>query len=285
MAISRRNRRGITWLIVLVLLISLAPRLLSALIPDDQLKFSFEEIKKREAQLVVQNSRSKQSNKNDKKVKTYRIPESKFDPNGLLKQDWIDMGLSEKQADVIVKFTSHGISSNEDLKRIFVLPEKLFELIKDSTYYPAKQSDKVDVKQLKENKTILIELNSGTSESLQEVPGIGPYFGNKIVAYRNALGGFVSKEQLLEVYKMDSEKFDQMSPYLYVDAKLVSRIHINEVELDELKKHPYLNYKQANSIINYRTQHGPFQKVQDIMNSKLIDRELFEKLEPYLTTD
>ena len=77
MAISRRNRRGIAWL--------------SALMPNDELNFSFEEIKQREAQLIVENSRPIESNRNNKKVKTYRIPDSKFDPNELLKQDWIEI--------------------------------------------------------------------------------------------------------------------------------------------------------------------------------------------------
>jgi hypothetical protein len=48
----------------------------------------------------------------------------------------MQLGLSEKQAAVVLKFTSRGLKSNEDLQRVFVISDELFELIKDSTFYP-----------------------------------------------------------------------------------------------------------------------------------------------------
>jgi len=285
MAISKRNRRGIVWLIVLILLISFTPRIISLTFPDNELAFSFEELKEREAQLkTIEIEATESRQRYQSKRKEYNIPASRFDPNELKQDDWIDMGLSSKQADVIVKFTSHGIKSNEELKRIFVLPDKLFELIKDSTYYPSKEfSGKNDQSNIVKTKPVLIELNGASSVELQQIQGIGPFFGKKIVAYRDLLGGYASKQQLLEVYKMDQEKFDEISPFLFLNNKSLIQIKINEISLDELKKHPYLNYNQANSIVSMRDQHGPYKEIEGVLESKLIDRKLFNKLKPYLT--
>lgn len=45
----------------------------------------------------------------------------------------------------------------------------------------------------------LISINRATAEQLQELPGIGPALSSRIVAWREANGGFKSKEDLLNV--------------------------------------------------------------------------------------
>ena len=49
-------------------------------------------------------------------------------------------------------------------------------------------------------KPLMVELNSADSTTLQLLHGIGPAFARRIVRYREKLGGFSNKEQLLEVY-------------------------------------------------------------------------------------
>lgn len=44
-----------------------------------------------------------------------------------------------------------------------------------------------------------IEINGADTTELMKIPGIGSYYSRQIVRYRNQLGGFVSKEQLLEI--------------------------------------------------------------------------------------
>ena len=51
----------------------------------------------------------------------------------------------------------------------------------------------------------LVELNMADTTTLKKVPGIGPVFANRIVKYRNLLGGFYAVSQLREVYGIDEE--------------------------------------------------------------------------------
>ena len=60
-------------------------------------------------------------------------------------------------------------------------------------------------------------------------------------------------------------------------------MNINEAEIDALKKHPYISYKVANSIVKMRNVHGPYKELEDLLKSVLIDQELFAKIQPYLT--
>ena len=63
------------------------------------------------------------------------------------------------------------------------------------------------------------------------------------------------------------------------------KININKVDINEFRKHPYINYKEEKMIVNYRVQHGNFNEVKDIQRIKPISPEIFCKIAPYLITN
>ncbi len=95
------------------------------------------------------------------------------------------------------------------------------------------------------------------------------------------MGGFVKKEQLLEVYGIDSVLYNSLSEHVELSDE-VSQININKVGLSTLKKHPYINYNLARAIINYRKQHGVFGSTNDLMKINLMDSIRLQKLVPYV---
>jgi DNA uptake protein ComE-like DNA-binding protein len=50
-----------------------------------------------------------------------------------------------------------------------------------------------------------------------------------------------------------------------------------------LAQHPYISYNLAKLIVNYREQHGPYQKPEDLLNSKGIEPDDVKKIEAYVT--
>jgi competence protein ComEA len=274
------------YLIAILLLVSFTPRLLVGF-QNNKLSWSYSELKSAEENLqskVDQSSRSWKK-KRDKRNRYHR-PSSKFDPNEYSKEDWMRLGLSEKQSDVVLRFTKKGVHSNVELKKIFVIPDALFELIKDSTEYKwtpksNSASDKLDNKSRVPKE--IYDLNTVDKGQLMSLPGIGDYFSDKIIAFRDKLGGFHSKSQLLEVWNFSEEKYFKIESLVKVEGE-VKKININTCSMEELKRHPYLRYAEANSIVKMRMQSGGYTEISDIKRSKLIDQELFEKIKPYLTT-
>lgn len=63
-----------------------------------------------------------------------------------------------------------------------------------------------------------------------------------------------------------------------IDTLHVRTLNVNTIELEQLKLNPYLNYKQAKMILNYRKQHGDFKQVKYIRKIKPISPELFRKI-------
>ncbi|MFM7681965.1 MAG: helix-hairpin-helix domain-containing protein [Bacteroidota bacterium] len=282
--ISKRNRRGVISLFIFSLIVVFTPRFLMLFEREDKIIVSSEEIESLEKSrsLSQYNYGNKKSYSRQDKFKT---PERKFDPNDYTSGDWIKLGLSEKQVAVIMKFTSRGVFSNEDLKKIFVIPEGLFNKIKDSTYYPQKETLSKIERELNQDRptAVLIDLNKSSVEDFTKINGIGPFYAKQIIRYREQLGGYHSKEQLLEVWKMNLETYEKLKDYIFIQKGVINKISLNSTNINELNNHPYLNWNQANSIIKMKEQRGGFKSISDIKESILIDEETFEKLVPYLT--
>jgi DNA uptake protein ComE-like DNA-binding protein len=159
-------------------------------------------------------------------------------------------------------------------------------MIKDSTFYPTFEKSVTPEKKSftkTEKPKIVVELNAASQEDLMKIPGIGESFAKWIINYRTRLGGFSKPEQLLEVWKIDAEKYAQLEPFVTVNVNQISKLKLNLTTVEELKKHPYMNWNIANSIIKIRERKRGFKSVEEIKESVLIDEECFEKLKPYLS--
>jgi DNA uptake protein ComE-like DNA-binding protein len=274
--LSKRNRRGILYLVLFGIAISYTPRLLTYLQDESEINITKEELQQLDEEFKDSKRSYKSTNRSDKRKTKYTRPSGKFDPNTYSVEDWKKLGLSEKQAGVIVRFTKHGIQSNEELKNVYVISDELFDLIKDSTYYSERNKNEREPKE-----KISIDINSGTENELQTIPGIGPFYAKKIVEHRSMLGGYVRIEQLLEIWKFDADKLEEIRPFI-TKSDMVQKISVNLAGVDELKKHPYIEYKVANSIVKMREIHGEYSSLDDLKRSKLVDEELLIKLKPYI---
>jgi len=289
--ISKRTRIGILVLAAICLIIIYSPRFFLWVFPKEKMKLTYTEIAQAEKLNTFKERKDFERKEKYSKKKKFQRPSKRFNPNEYSVEDWTKLGLSEKQANVILKFTKREIYSNEDLKKIFVISDPLYALIKDSTFYPERPKYNADkgntsytnqYKDPNNDKVILLELNTVTQEELETVPGIGPFFAKMIIKKRSELGGFINKEQVLEVYKMEKDKYDEIEKYLRVNPDIISKINLNSATFEDLYKHPYINSKIANSIVKMRDQKGGYKSVEELKESFLIDRELFLKLKPYV---
>lgn len=127
-----------------------------------------------------------------------------------------------------------------------------------------------------------IELNSADSTSLCKIPGIGPAFSRRIIAYRNLLGGFNKKEQLQEVYGMYEELYEKITPFVEIQADSIRKIPLNIYSLEKLRSHPYINFYQAKIIVEIRKKTGRLENINQLVLLEEFSTTDLEKLEPYL---
>ncbi len=281
---SKSTLRGIAVFTVLCVIIFILPDLIVYFSPKPEIQISqWDEVEKGAVQKV--NKDFAFSYRNNKKKK-FNVPPEKFDPNTYKLEDWMRLGLSDKQSAAVIKFLQYPIYSNAELKRIFVIPDQLFQLIKDSTVYPKRlANDDLRTEYQMQKKLIAIDINSVQYEGILEVDEISAYDAKSLIKYRDALGGFVSKSQYSEVWKATPEKVLVWEKYLVINPNAISQLNINKASARELSFHPYIDWSLANSLIKIREQHGPFKQVEEIKKSVLMTKELYDKLAPYLKTE
>ena len=203
-----------------------------------------------------------------------------FIPEQLNVEDWVDLGFSKFIAERILRYQlRHRIKNFKDLTCVYGIDTLLLQALKPCMRFDAQVN-----KQLYKSQTnqLALEINTADTQALEQLPFIGMKLAKRIVDYRTRLGGFVSLDQLMELYGLKQEQFEQMTKYLKVDPKLIQYIAINLVAFDQLRLHPYLTYSQAKAIINFRTQHGPFASSIDLQKTLVLDDVQLNKLLPYL---
>jgi competence protein ComEA len=202
-----------------------------------------------------------------------------FNPNNLPAEQWKQLGLSERQISILKHYEAKGGHFNHkaDLQKIYsITPEDYKRLepyinIPDAGYI----SNKIAPGEV-------IDINKADSAGLTRIHGIGPFFAQRIVEYRQRLGGFLYKEQLKEVYGIDTTKYAEIKNQVSVSAVHITKIKINDVDFEGLRKFPYLTNKQTNAVIQYRQQHGNYRSIADMKNIVILDELILRKIEPYI---
>ena len=127
----------------------------------------------------------------------------------------------------------------------------------------------------------IIDINTADTTQLKQLPGIGSAFAKWIVNYREKLGGYCETEQLLEVYRMDTARFNSIKDYVKIYSTFTpNKLRINSDAFKVLLKHPYLDYEAVKKIANYREQKGMITSWEQLQ--KILSDGINPKLRYYI---
>ncbi|MDB5008926.1 MAG: Helix-hairpin-helix motif protein [Mucilaginibacter sp.] len=279
LSVTKKEWNGMVVLVILIALVLAAPYVYQVFRKDTTI--NFKDFDKAAAQLSKAGlQRSYPDNKAGSDDKIANPVMFAFNPNGLTVAQWKQLGLSEHQANVIKHFEAKGgkFYNKQDVKKIYGITTDDYQRLEPyinipETGYIFKKAKPGEI----------IELNSADSAKLTALNGIGPSFALRIISYRGRLGGFYHKEQLKEIYGLDSLKYAAIKDQVSIGPDRVKKIAINIISFEQLRIFPYLGYKQVNAIIQYRVQHGNYTSLTDMKNIAILDDRILRKIEPYLT--
>lgn len=223
-------------------------------------------------------------------VPTRHMEEFPFDPNTADSTQLLRLGLQPWQVRSIYRYRARGgvFRSKRDFAQLYGLTKKDYLRLepyirisddyqpastlfskeeRDTLRYPAKLKDGDHV-----------VLNTADTTQLMKVPGIGSYYAKEIIRHGKWIGGYVSVDQLDEI-----EGFPPTAKkYFVVSHPTPQRLNINKLTLQQLRRHPYINYYQAKAIVDYRRLHGDIKSLQDLRFSKDFPEDAIQRLEPYV---
>ncbi len=213
-----------------------------------------------------------------------------FDPNTATEAELKQLGFTDRNIATLKNYLSKGgkIKSVEGLKKIYGVKEELVDKLTpyiqldNNEFINSKTAAFADTsKNNKPKQFAPLELNSADSLQLVKLYRIGPKLASRIIEQRTKLGGFLNLNQLTEIWGFDEDILYDLQGKIYVDANKAKRINLNTVTEDELKMHPYFKFKVARVIVNYRNQHGKYKNFNELLNIKIINDSILNRIKIY----
>lgn len=209
-----------------------------------------------------------------------------FDPNSATQEEFLLLGLSTKNAQTIIRYRTKGgkFRMPEDFLKIWGIEPAVasalmpfIRIASSSSFKPfAATSIHGGVDPTKnQHKIQIIDINEASIPEWEALPGIGPVLANRIVKYRDKLGGFVEIDDVKKTYGIRDSLFEQIKPYLLV--KQLGKPSINKASVAILEK-AGVSSAIAVAIVEFRTQYGKFEKLEDLKKIVFIQPTQFEEL-------
>ena len=218
----------------------------------------------------------------------YTVPLPAFetlDPNNVDSTTLFRLGVPRFIALRWLKFRERGgtFVRRADIAKLYDLEDSTFQRISD--YFldgEGLQPGFEEPRPRGVRETVVVEVNSATAEELKRVRGIGDYYANAIIKYRDRLGGFTSVAQIAETPRLRDSSFRAVRASLQVDPVAVDILDVNRWDTKRLARHPYLTYAQARTLVDYRRNHGAYASASDLYETVVLDSATVRRLLPYM---
>ncbi|MBI5541818.1 MAG: helix-hairpin-helix domain-containing protein [Bacteroidia bacterium] len=297
---TRSERNGILVLLFIIVVLIVISQIADLFFKREKVDYTSFETEINEF-ISVSNIRQSDSMISGSYSDTIKADYFYFNPNTVSENDLQKLGFSLKLIKTFVNFRSKGgkFYDKDDVKKIYGMTDSLFVKIQPFIEIPEKKTNKFSENTRKdksnynnqktsypENKfqqktKTAIDINNADTTVLCTLPGIGPGYAKRIVKYRDLLGGFVKKEQLLEVFGFTTEMYSKIENLVLIDQSVVKKINLNKAEWKQLIKHPYFPKDVTNKIIEYRKIQGKIQNVQEMVYNKMITQDQADKIKSY----
>ena len=217
-----------------------------------------------------------------------------FNPNFISDYKGYKLGMSVSEIDRLLAFRKQNkyVNSPEEFQAVTKVSDSLLNAISPYFKFPDWVKNKKEFKEykkypnsafVKKEKIVIIDINQATQEELIKIYGIGEAISLRILKMKESLGGFVSMEQMKDVWGLSPEVIENLNSHFKVSALPdVKKVDINNASIKELSQFPYFNYQIARQIVTFRSMNGDFKNVDDLTKIKGLSIEKANIIALYL---
>ena len=195
-----------------------------------------------------------------------------FNPNFITDFKGYQLGMSVAEIDRLLAFrkTNRFVNSAEEFQQVTNVSNTLLNKISPRFKFPDWVSKRYTTKSKiftsnKKEAKIPIDINKATAEDLKKVYGIGDGLSARILKERTRMGGFVSMDQLEDVWGLSDDVIVSLrEEFVVKELPVFQRININTATIKELTQLTYFKYALARNIVAYRSMNGSFKNIEDL---------------------
>ncbi|MFV7234594.1 ComEA family DNA-binding protein [Flavobacterium sp. ZB4R12] len=203
-----------------------------------------------------------------------------FNPNFITDYKGYKLGMSVEEIDRLLSFRKENkyVNSPKEFQNVTKISDSLLNAIAPYFKFPEWVNNKKEFKAYKnysnqafakKEKIVLIDINQATQEDLIKIYGIGEVISLRILKQKESLGGFVSMEQMKDVWGLSPEVIENLNAHFKVSVlPNFKKIDINNASLKELSQFSYFRYALAKEIVTYRSMKGDINNIEDLIKIK-----------------
>lgn len=217
-----------------------------------------------------------------------------FNPNFITDYKGYKLGMSVQEIDRLFAFRKENryVNSALEFQNVTKVSDSLLNVIAPYFKFPDWVNNKNGYKKNfiyknkdfgKKEKVSLMDINQATKEDLIKIFGIGEVLSLRILKLKESLTGFVSMEQMNDVWGLSPEVIDNLNLHFKVMAvPKIKKIDINNASLKEMAQFPYFRYALAKEIVTYRSMNGSINSIEDLTKINGFPIEKVRIIELYL---
>ncbi|GAA4816419.1 helix-hairpin-helix domain-containing protein [Litoribaculum gwangyangense] len=215
-----------------------------------------------------------------------------FNPNYITDFKGSNLGMSNEEIDRLLAYRKQNkwINSTEQFQEVTQVSDSLLNAISPYFKFPewVTESKPTNSNFSYNNKPKSFaqkqDLNKANAQQLQRVNGIGEYYSERIIKFRNSFpGGFIADVQLQDVYGLTPEVIEKITQEFTVKTpREIKKIDLNSATVDELVTIQHIDYDLAYKIIEQRTLRNGFKSINELTKVKDFPVNKIEIIELYL---
>ena len=199
-----------------------------------------------------------------------------FNPNFITDFKGYKLGMSVQQIDRLLAFRKENkyVNSPKEFQDVTKVSDSLLNAMSPFFKFPDWVNNKKQFKDYKKSpytafakkgKIIIIDINQATQEDLIKIYGIGEAISLRILKEKESFGGFVSMEQMKDIWGLSPEVIQNLNSHFNILAlPSLKKIDINNASIKELSQFPYFKYPISKKIVTYRSMNGDFKNAEDL---------------------
>ncbi|SHI72775.1 ComEA family DNA-binding protein [Flavobacterium terrae] len=205
-----------------------------------------------------------------------------FNPNFITDFKGYKLGMKVAEIDRLLEFRKSGkfVNSAQEFQKVTQVSDSLLAKISPYFKFPDWVNNKnvsqrmyakkdFNTFEKKPEKIVQKDLNEATKEDLIKIYGIGDGISERILKFKESLGGFVSMEQMNDVWGLSPEVIAELNKYFKIsNLPSTTKIDINNASTKELSKFPYFKFSLSREIVTYRSMNGEIKSIEDLIKIK-----------------